>query len=74
MAIKVNMLDPKIWKKNKVTIYDLCRFENVLVPEGNRKQNLDKSDRNKCQKHVACSYKYKYFVSRISLVSLLSHI
>ena len=55
MAKKVNMLDPKIWKKNKVTIYDLCRFENVLVPEGNRKQNLDKSDRNKCQKHVACS-------------------
>ena len=37
---KVNMLDSKIMKKNnKVSIYDLCRFQSTLVPEDNGKQN-----------------------------------
>ena len=34
------MLDSKIMKKNnKVSIYDLCRFQSTLVPEDNGKQN-----------------------------------
>ena len=32
-------------------------FESILVPEDNRKQNLDES--YNYQKHVACSYGYK---------------
>ena len=31
-------------------------FENILVPEGNGKQNPKESYTNKYQKHIACSY------------------
>ena len=34
-------------------------FESILLPEDNRKQNLNESYTNKYQKHVACSYGYK---------------
>ena len=34
-------------------------FESILVPEENRKQNLEESYTNIYQKHVACSYDYK---------------
>ena len=55
---KENMLDWKLWKKNKAAIYDLD-FESILVPEDNGKQNLDDSYTNKYKKHVAYSYGYK---------------
>ena len=29
------------------------------MPEGNRKQNPEECYRNKCQKHISCSYGYK---------------
>ena len=34
-------------------------FESILVSEGNRKQNLEESYRNKYQRYIACSYGYK---------------
>ena len=34
-------------------------FESILVPEDIKEQNLDESDTNKYQKHVAWSYGYK---------------
>ena len=34
-------------------------FESILVPEGNGKQNPNKSYTNKYQKHVAWGYGYK---------------
>ena len=34
-------------------------FESILVPEGNGKQNQNKSYTNKYQRHIACSYSYK---------------
>ena len=30
MPIKVNMLNSKILKENKITIYDLCRFSKYI--------------------------------------------
>ena len=44
--------------KNKVTIH--ADFESVLVSKDNGKQNPNeqKSNMNKCQKHIACSYGY----------------
>ena len=35
-------------------------FESILIPEDNRKQYPEKVCTNKCQKHVACSYGYKF--------------
>ena len=35
-------------------------FESILVPEDNEKENPDESYRNKYQKHVVCSYGYKF--------------
>ena len=34
-------------------------FENILVPEDNKKQNINESYTNKYQNHVACSYGFK---------------
>ena len=34
-------------------------FESISVPEGNGKQNPNKSYTSKYQKHFACSYGYK---------------
>ena len=35
-------------------------FESTLVPRDNGKQNTNESYTNNYQKHVACSYGYKY--------------
>ena len=61
-----NMLNLKIWKKNKVTMHDLWGFESILKSENNRKENLNEPYTNKYQKHIICGYGYK-------LVSLLTH-
>ena len=45
--------------KNKVTVYNLCRFWKYSVPEINGKENPEESYTNKYQKHIACSYGYK---------------
>ena len=34
-------------------------LKKILVPEDNKKENLDEWYLNKYQKHVACSYDYK---------------
>ena len=54
----VNYLNTKIMR-DKVTIYGLCNFESILMPEDNGKQNPKESYANKYQKHSACSYGYK---------------
>ena len=41
MQKTVNMLDLIVWKLNKITIYELCSFKSILVPEDNRRQNPD---------------------------------
>ena len=46
-------------RKIKSTFTIQTDFESILVPEDNRKQNLNESYTNKYQKHVACSYGYK---------------
>ena len=43
--------------KPPIMIY--ADFENILVPEDNKKQYPGESYTNKYQKHVACSYIYK---------------
>ena len=57
---KVNMLNSKI-KENKIKspLMSYVDFESIIVPEGNRKKNLNESYTNKHQKHVACSFAYK---------------
>ena len=37
-----------------------ANFESILVPEDNEKQNPKESYTNKYQKHIACSYGYKW--------------
>ena len=49
----------KIWKENNTTIYYYADFESILVPENNRKQNLDEAYTNKYWKYVACCYDFK---------------
>ena len=57
---KVNILNSKILKeKQKLPFTMYAEFESILVPEGNRNQNPNKSYTNKYQKHIACSYGYK---------------
>ena len=34
-------------------------LENILLPEDSGKQNSEEPCRNKCQKHISCSYGYK---------------
>ena len=34
-------------------------LESTLLPEGSGKQNSEEPYRNKCQKHISCSYGYK---------------
>ena len=46
-------------RKIKPTLTIQTDIESILVPEDNRKQNLNESYTNKFQKHVACSYGYK---------------
>ena len=43
-------------QKNKVNIYDLCRFGSILVPEDNGKQIPNESYTKQISKHVVCSY------------------
>ena len=45
----------KLWEENTVTIYDPCRFENILVPQDNGNQSQNDSYTTKYQKHVVCS-------------------
>ena len=35
-------------------------FESILLSEDNGKQNPNESHTNKYQKHIACSYDYKF--------------
>ena len=49
-------------------------FEIILVPESNRRRNLDMPYRNKYQNHANYSLVTNYYVLMISLASLLSHI
>ena len=49
----------KLWKEIKIIVYDLCRFDSILVPEDNEQQNQDKSSTSKYKKHITCSYGYK---------------
>ena len=53
---RVNILNAKILEEKKITVYDLCSLESILVPKDNEKHNPNESYTNKCQKHVACSY------------------
>ena len=53
--IKFKNFERKI--KSPFMIY--ADLESTLVPEDNEKQNLNESNTNKFQKHVACSYGYK---------------
>ena len=46
-------------RKIKSPFMTYADFESILVPEDNRKQNLNESYTSKYQKHVACSYGYK---------------
>ena len=46
-------------RKIKPTFTILTDIESILVPEDNRKQNLNESYISKYQKHVDCSYGYK---------------
>ena len=46
-------------RKIKPPIMIYADFENILVPEDNKKQYPGESYTNKYQKHVACSYIYK---------------
>ena len=51
-------------------------FESILVPEDNKKENSDmkwRSDMNKYQEHIACSYGHKLYLLMIKLASVLSH-
>ena len=60
---KVNILNSKILKENKITIYDIYNtdFDSILVPKDNGKENPDESyTTNKYRKHGACSYAYKF--------------
>ena len=64
IALKLPRRDEYVRLKNykrkiKLTYMIYADFENILVPEGNRKQNPDETYTNKCQKHVACTYSYK---------------
>ena len=57
---RVNMFDLKKYER-KITppfIID-ADFESILVPEDNRKQNLDEAYTNKYWKYVACCYDFK---------------
>ena len=47
-------------RKIKSTFTIQTDFESILVPEDNRKQNLNESYTNKYQKYVACSYGYEF--------------
>ena len=53
--IKITNFGRKI--KSPFTIY--ADFESILVPEDNRKQNVNESYTNKYKKHVVFSYGYK---------------
>ena len=57
-GLKKKIKSPFMKSKNKVTIH--ADFESVLVSKDNGKQNPNeqKSNMNKCQKHIACSYGY----------------
>ena len=47
-------------RKIKSTFMIYANFEGILVPKGKRKQNPNDSYTKKCQKHVACSYGYRF--------------
>ena len=49
----------QVIKIPKSSFMIFVNFESILVPKGNRKQNLDEPYKSKYQKHVVCSYGYK---------------
>ena len=53
-------------RKIKSPFMTYADFESILVPEDNRKQNLNESYTNKYQKHVACRYGYKLVCDKFS--------
>ena len=53
-------------RKIKSPFMTYVDFESILVPEDNRKQNLNESYTSKYQKHVACSYGYKLVCDKFS--------
>ena len=57
---KVNMLNSKIMKEMNLLVIIYADFESILVPQNNGKQNPDESYRSKYQKHIVCSYGYKF--------------
>ena len=54
--VKFKNLERKM--KSPFIIY--ADFKSILVPAGNGKQNSEESHTNKYQKHIACSYGYKW--------------
>ena len=66
---KQRIIIPKKGKCNNIRNYErkpkslfiiYADFESILVPEGNGKQNPEKIYTKKYQKHIACSYGYKF--------------
>ena len=51
----------KNYERKKRSLYIIyADFESILVPKDNGKQNPEDSYANKCKKHIACSYGYKF--------------
>ena len=46
-------------RKIKASFMIYADFKSILVPEGNGKQNPNKSFKSKYPEHVACSYGYE---------------
>ena len=63
-CVKFRNFERKI--KSPFMIY--ADFENYLVPEDKRKQNLYESYKNKYQIHASCSYGYKLYVLMKNLI------
>ena len=47
-------------KEMNLLVIIYADFESILVPQNNGKQNPDESYRSKYQKHIVCSYGYKF--------------
>ena len=55
----VNMLYPKIMKKEKSPFMIYADFESILEPEGNGNQTPGEPYTYKYKKHAACNYGYQ---------------
>ena len=49
---KVHIIDSEIIKEKKSPFISYTDFESILMPEGNARQNQERSNTNKYQKHV----------------------